>query len=87
MFGSAQSWHWPMVEYVVPVHVMQSVRSALGPLPAGQAEHVVLSLLTTLGLLQSAHTSPKLEYVVPMHPTQAVRSAFGSSPGAHFVQD
>ena len=60
MFGAAQSWHWPMVEKVVPVQLTHcAVRSPLGPVPAPHAEHVVLSALTTFGASQvgSRHQS------------------------------
>jgi hypothetical protein len=81
MFGAAQSWHCPMVEKVAPLQLMHSVLSSFGPVPAPQGEQVVLSLLTTLGAAQSAHSMPKPEDVVPVHDTQAVRFTFGSSPG------
>ena len=41
MFGVAQSWHWPMVENVVPVQLMHWDLLLLGPVPAEQAEHVL----------------------------------------------
>ena len=75
-----------MVENVVPVQLMHSVLSPLGPVPAAHAEHVVLSALTTFDPPQSTHAEPKPECVVPVHATHAVRSAFGSSPGAQEVQ-
>ena len=81
MFGAAQSWHCPIVEYVVPTQLMHCVLSALGPVPAGHAEHVVRSALTTLGASQDTQSCPKLEYVVPAHATQAVRLSFGAWPG------
>ena len=75
-----------MVENVVPTQLMHCVLSWVGPRPAGQAEHVVRSLLTTLGESQDTQSCPKPEYVVPIHATQAVRLTFGSSPGAHELQ-
>ena len=86
MFGVAQSWHCPIVENVVPTQLMHSVLSSLGPVPAGHAEHVVRSALTTFGASQVTQSCPKPEYVVPVHATQAVRLTFGSSPGAHELQ-
>ena len=49
MLGASQSWHWPVIEYVVPTHASHPVRSLFGPAPAGQAEHNVRSAFTTLG--------------------------------------
>jgi hypothetical protein len=78
MFGAAQSWHCPMVEKVAPLQLMHSVLSSFGPVPAPQAEQVVLSSLTMLGAAHSAHSMPKPEYVVPVHDTQAAWSAEGA---------
>jgi hypothetical protein len=61
MFGAAQSWHWQMVEKVVPVQLIHCVRSALGPVPAAHAEQVALSVLTTFGEPQAMQSAPKLE--------------------------
>ena len=86
MLGAAQSWHWPMVENVVPVQLMHSVLASFGPVPAAQAEHAVCSALTTFGISQLTQSAPNDEYVVPVHGTHAVRSALGSSPGEHAEQ-
>ena len=86
MFGAAQSWHWPVVENVVPTQLIHCVLSSFGPLPAGHAEHVVRSALTTFGGSHVTQSCPKPEYVVPLHATQAVRLTFGASPGAHELQ-
>ena len=61
MFGSAQSWHKPVVEKVVPTQLIHSVLSSLGPVPAVHAEHVVLAVLTTFGASHAVHSTPKLE--------------------------
>jgi hypothetical protein len=50
-----------MVEKVVPVQLIHSVLSSLGPVPAAHEEQVVLSVLTTFGEPQSMHSTPKLE--------------------------
>jgi hypothetical protein len=81
MFGATQSWHWPIVEYVVPRQLTHSVRLPLGPVPAAHAEHVVRSALTTFGISQSTQSAPKAEKVVPLHAAHSVRSAFGWEPG------
>ena len=87
MLGALHSWHWPIVLYVVPVHTAQPVRSLFGPVPAPQAEQIVLSAFTTLGWSQLMHSAPNAEYVVPLHAMQAVRLELGSSPGAQLVHD
>ena len=61
MLGAAQSWHWPMLENVVPVQLMHSVLASFGPVPAPHAEHVVRSLFTTFGVSHAVHSTPKLE--------------------------
>ena len=86
MFGVAQSWHCPIVENVVPTQLMHCVLSSLGPVPAGHAEHVVRSALTTFGSLHSVHSIPKPEYVVPAHASQVERFALGALPAKHASQ-
>ena len=36
MFGAAQSWQTPVVEYCVPLQLSQAVPAASGPCPAWQ---------------------------------------------------
>jgi len=61
MLGALQSWHWPVIEYVVPVQGSQPVRSTLGPEPGLQAVQLVRSLLTTFGDAHSEHAIPNDE--------------------------
>ena len=71
----------------MPVQLMHSVLSSLGPVPAAQAEHVVFSALTTFGALQSMHSIPKVEYVVPSQCSHSERSAEGTLPAIHASQN
>ena len=86
-FGTEQFSHCPRVENVVPTQLLQTVLSPLGPLPAGQAEHVVRSPLTTRGALHSEHSVPKTENVAPVHDSHLERSADGALPAGHASQN
>ena len=78
-FGSAQSWHWPVMLYCVPVHGSHAVLSAFGPWPALQVVQLEAPSPTTA--LHCWHWIPNCEYVVPVQSTQPLMSSFGAFPG------
>ena len=72
---------------MVPLHGMHSVRSAFGPVPAGHAEQVVRSVLTTRGERQVVHSIPNGEKCTASHIWHSDLSGNGAEPGMQDSQN